>query len=188
MAVTYGKIVSDRWTEYVKEVSELGTTFKWSLDYRKFLINAALTAFSDAVQASIDAVKAVNAAASDLAGVGSEANVPSVTDLVATYGRLGVGGAPMFTKPGAAACSTDHDHKSALLASALHKLRAVMAKEAQKGLMNSAVNVALAAQSGAAFGNETASRRRKREKEEKRAASDAASKDAPTREGAAGAC
>ena len=181
MAVTYGKIVSDRWTEYVKEVALLGSTFKWTLAYRKYLINAALTAFSDAVQASIDAVKAVNAAANDLAGVGSEANDPSVTDLVAMYGRVGVGGAPIFTKPEAAAFSTDHDHKTAPLASALRKLRAIMAKEAQKGLMNGAVNVALAAQSGAAFGNETASRRRQREKEEKRAASDAASKDPPTR-------
>ena len=48
MAVTYGKIVSGRWAAYVKEVYELGTTFKWSLDYRKLLINSALTAFSDA--------------------------------------------------------------------------------------------------------------------------------------------
>ena len=181
MAVTYGKIVADRWTEYVKEVALLGSTFKWTLAYRKYLINAALTAFSSAVQASIDAVKAVNAAANDLAGVGGEANDPSVTDLVAMYGRVGVGGAPIFTKPEAAAFSTDHDHKTAPLASALRKLRSIMAKEAQKGLMNGAVNVALAAQSGAAFGNETASRRRQREKEEKRAASDGASKDPPTR-------
>ena len=82
MAVTYGKIVADRWTEYVKEVALLGSTFKWTLAYRKYLINAALTAFSDAVRASIDAVKAVNAAANDLAGVGGEANDPSVSDLV----------------------------------------------------------------------------------------------------------
>ena len=184
MAVAHGKIVSDRWSEYVKEVYELGTTFKWSLEFRKHLINAALTAFSDAVRASIGAVKAVNAATNDLAGVGSEANDPSVTDLVATYGRLGVGGTPMFVKPEASAFSTDHEHKTAPLAGVLRKLRAAMAKEAQKGLMNTAVNVALAAQSGAAFGNEAVSRRRRREKEEKRAASEATTargKDAPTR-------
>lgn len=131
MAVTYGKVVADRWSAYVKEVSELGTTFRWSLEFHKYLINSAFTAFSDAVQASIDAVKAANAAANDLAGVGSEANGPSVTDLVATYGRVGVSSSPMFEKPEAAAFSTDHDHKTAPLTGALRKLRSTMSKEAQ---------------------------------------------------------
>ena len=136
MAVTYGKIVSDRWTEYVKEVALLGSTFKWTAGlpeishqcgpHRLLRRCAGVDRRSESSQRSCQRPRR-----------GRQRSQRPFGDRLG--GDVWPGRSrrsPDLYKPEAAAFSTDHDHKTAPLASALRKLRSIMAKEAQKGLMN----------------------------------------------------